>query len=65
MPDIEVEDDDDYIPEIEEILIIGEEELQEDNSNNQAENDDQTADKNVNECHKMGCIGLLNFVMIK
>ena len=45
-----IEDDNDYIPEIEESLTIEEDELEEDeNSNNQAENDDQTADKNVNE----------------
>ena len=48
--DIEDEDDDGYIPEIEERLIIEEDELEEDeNSNNQAQNDDQTADKNMNE----------------
>ena len=50
MSDIEDEDDDDYIPKIEERFIIKGDELEEDeNSNNQAENDDQTADKNVNE----------------
>ena len=50
MTDIEDEDDDDYIPEIEERLIIEEDELEEgENSYNQAENDDQTAGKNVNE----------------
>ena len=50
MSDIEDEDDDGYIPEIEERLIIEEDELEKDeNSNNQAQNDDKTADKNVNE----------------
>ena len=50
MPDIEVEDDDDYIPDIEERLIIEKDELEEDeNSDSQEENDDQTRDKNVNE----------------
>ena len=48
--DIEDEDDDEYIPEIEERLIIEEDEFEEDEtSNNQAENDDQTAEKSVNE----------------
>ena len=50
MSDIEDEDDDEYIPEIEERLIIEEDEFEEDEtSNNQAENDDQTAEKSVNE----------------
>ena len=49
MSDTEDEDDEDYILEIEERLIIEQDELEEDeNSNNQAENDDQTADKNMN-----------------
>ena len=47
IPDIENEDD---IPNIGERLIIEKGELEEDkNSNNQAENDGQTGDKNVNE----------------